>query len=125
MNIITEFIILGEKNRGEMWKIPLKQPDFEICIKKIGMPEDKIRFWVRLSKDTMRKDINGKITGYKYVIVEKSKKGSFTWSRYDTWFREDDNASFKYMGELKATEEEIKDHYYQIELKKDIEKYNL
>lgn len=67
-----------EDNRGEMWKVPLKEPDFEICIKKIGMPEDRIRFWVLLSKDTMKKYINGKVNDYKYAIIEKYKKGNFT-----------------------------------------------
>lgn len=114
-----------EDNRGEMWKVSLKPPDFEICLKKIGMPEDKIPFWIKLSEDTMKKDLNRKFVDYSHVIVQKLKKGGFTWSRCDEWFRGEDNASFKYKGELNATEEEIRDYWYQIELEKDTNKYNL
>lgn len=116
-----------EDNRGEMWKLPLKKPDFYICLNKVEMPEDQQNFWKRSLDDGMyQKDIHRNFhPEIKYMILQRSNTGYFTWSRCDKFFHDESNASFIYKGEMKVTDEEVKEYYYQIELKKDANKYNL
>lgn len=116
-----------EDDRGEMWKIPLKKPDFYICLNKVEMPNDQQNFWKRsLDAGMYITDMNRKIdSNIKYMILQRSNTGYFTWSRCDKWFDEKDNASYIYKGEMKVTHDEIEDYNYQIELNADANKYNL
>lgn len=114
-------------DRGQMWKIPLKKPDFYICLDKVEMPKDQQTFWKRsLDNGMFVKDINRKIDdSITHMILQRSFTGYFTWSRCDKYWTDGDNASYRYMGEMKVTPEEIDEYNYQIEMEKDAKKYNL
>lgn len=116
-----------EESKGKMWKVPLKMPDFLVILKKLGMDEEQLKKWKHMhSLKTFIKDWNNKIhDSIKYVIVQKSEKDYFTWSMCDRWFRNEDNASYKYMGELEATPEEIQEYWDEIDMKNQANKYNI
>ena len=116
--------------KGKKWKLPLKMPDFIICLKKIGMDDHTLETWVRLHglKSFQKIEIgsNKKDPDITHIIIEKSEKDKFTWSPISSYInQEEDNFSFKYMGELIATPEDIKEYYDEIEMKKDADNYNL
>jgi hypothetical protein len=119
---------MGEYDeRGEMWLVPLHQPEFYICLRKLGMSDEKFEVWKNLyNKKVFQKDINyNPNIGVDHIVVEKSKKGTFTWSVANQWFNKEDNASFKYMGLMVVSSEEVKEYYDDIEMRDNANKYNL
>jgi hypothetical protein len=108
---------------GKKWKLSLKEPDFFVCLKKVGMPEDKILYWKALYKfGTFWNYLKGKHV--EYIILQQSPKNYFTWSSFQPYSLQDD-ASYEYMGELKATPEEIEEWIEEEEAKEMAKKYNL
>jgi hypothetical protein len=124
-----------EKPKGKKWKIPIKLPDFYICLKKAGMPDEQFKQWKNLHRSGLfSRNEKSRMPdpSIEYIILETSvprenyPNGYFTWSVLDKWYnQEEDNASFKYMGELKASDEEIKDWIDMEEAEKAAIKYNL
>ena len=40
---------MGEHDeRGERWLVPLHQPEFYICLRKLGMSDEKFEVWKNL-----------------------------------------------------------------------------
>lgn len=119
---------MGEHDeRGEMWLVSLHQPEFYISLKKLGMSDEKFEIWKNLyNKKVFQKDINyNPNIGVAHIVVEKSKKGTFTWSVANEWFNKESNASFKYMGLIVVSPEEIQEYYDEIEMRDNANKYNL
>ena len=121
MKYIKEYSEYDE--RGSKWKIPLKEPDFFICLRKVKMSEEIFERWKNLYrhkiflKDNYSLDKN-------YIILQQSPTGYFTWSPYELYSTRNDY-SYKYKGELKATPEEIQDWNEEQEAKEIAKKYNL
>ena len=107
---------------GKKWKVSLKDPNFFICLRKAGMTEEKIDYWKVLYKTkTFWKHYN---ENAEYIILQQSPKGYFTWSALEPFSLQDD-ASYDYMGELKATPKEIEEWIEEQEAKEPAKKYNL
>ena len=111
-------------NYGKKWKVPLKEPDFFICLHNAGINDEELKRWKHLYNMNIFHKTNSIEKKPKYIILNKWASGHFTWSELETYSLQD-NANFKYMGELEATPNEIKQWYEDIEMKKDMEKYNL
>lgn len=104
------------------WIISLKMPDFLLSLKKIGFLEKDIIYWLNLFKnDTFTE--GRKYPDRKTITISKNKNiGGFTWYWYPK--RESDHLS-EFMGEIVITPEEIQEYFNDIEIKKNVQKYNL
>jgi hypothetical protein len=116
--MITRFKLFESKY--QIWVIPLKMPDFIISLKKIGMNDKMINDWMRLYKNDVFTD-HGKYPDRKTITIRK-EGNVYTWY----WYPSTDGDEYtKFMGKLEYTPEEIQDYYYQIELEKDVNRYNI
>ena len=100
--------------KSKVWVVPLKEPHFEISLKKIGMTDNQINDWKRLYRNGVFKNLK--------TITLKYKDGGFTWYWYPT-SRSDDYTDF--MGKFEFTQDDIKKYYDELEFQKDIKNFNL
>ena len=112
-----------DQQRDQVWVVPLKMPDFLLSLHKIGMNDKNIGHWMHLHKIGVFTDYN-KFPDKKTITIQKHNeyKDSYTWYRYPS--TESDEYKI-FMGKLESTPKEIQDYYDDIELKKDVKKYNL
>ena len=87
------------------------------------MPENQITVWIRLRKNGVfsTKDPS---TNLETISLVKNPENEdyYTWYSYPTSESYENNI---FMGKLVCTPEEIQDYYDDIELKKDISKFNI
>ena len=114
--MITNFKLFEEKE-WQIWVIPIKMPCFAICLKKIGLRDNKILDWIHLLNV-------GVFTahGDRKTITIKKAGGSFTWYGHPST---EGNEYTDFMCRLECTTEEIQNYYDEIEFQKNVNKYNL
>lgn len=104
------------------WVVPLKMPDFIICLKKIGMNDKDINRWVRLYKNDVFTE-DGRYPDRETITIDKDLEyNSYTWFWYPIT-KSDEYHDFR--GKLECTPEEIQEYYDEIEMRNNIKKYNL
>jgi hypothetical protein len=115
--------------KPQKWVIPLKMPDFIISLKKIGVTD--IDRWVQLHRNKVFTD-HGEYPDRETITMRKERfksdnnkeKDGFTWD-WCPVTKDDENEYWTFMGKIECTPEEIKDYYDNIEISKNIDKYNL
>lgn len=110
-----------ENYEVQVWVVPLKMPDFIICLNKIGVKD--IDRWVQLHRYNVFTD-GKKYPTRKTITMRKDigRGNGFTWHEYPT-SKSSDYTQF--MGKLECTPEEIQEYYDNIEMEKRSKKYNL
>jgi len=134
--MITNFKIFENEDwnrmynvKGQKWVISLKMPDFIISLKKIRMND--IDRWSNLYRNKVFTEY-GKYPNRETITISKERyksnynneKDGFTWG-WCPVTKDDENDRWTFMGKIECTPEEIKDYYDNIEINKNIDKYNL
>ena len=86
------------------WKTTLKIPNFIISLRKIGVPEDKIKEYDQLFID---EDFEIFILN---LYNKKTNKCYWTYTKNSGFF----DLSYKYMGEIEINEYEIDSYKYNL-----------
>jgi hypothetical protein len=113
--------------KPQKWVISLNMPDFIISLKKIGVTD--INKWINLYHNKVFTDY-GEYPDRETITIRKERyksddnieEDSFTWYWYPA-SKSDEYTDF--MGKIECTPEEIKNYYDEIEINKNINKYNL
>lgn len=119
--MITEFKLFENKENRVFWKINTKMPYFKFALKKVGMDENEMKWWLNYFDEKEEDfDINPNI-GMDIILVRRYSPASllskedneyeWTWAKYDGSYLKEPG---RYMGEVNVEDYEI-----------DAEKYNL
>jgi len=95
------------------WKIYTRDPYLHIVLKNIGVSSDKIDEWFNSIRNQRIESI--------YFYHDYFNNGRDVWLWHDEFIPENNNKEIIFMGDAKATPEQIE----QFEIEKNIEKYNL
>jgi hypothetical protein len=108
-----------EEKEYQFWKIPLKLPDFLICLKKAGMPDERYEHFKHLHKNNVffkkrwyDSEYDKSVT---HIILVRHPDGAFTW----------DDAYESNVPKMKITQEDIQDWKDMEAAKLAAKKYNL
>jgi len=116
-----------KSNIKNVWVIPIKMPDFEISLRKIGMNDIDIVRWLQHNRNNIFTD-RGKFPNIKTISINKSVDDNVNDYNVFTWFPAEITKSSEYyifMGKIEITSEEIKEYYDKIEIEKNLKKFNL
>lgn len=104
------------------WIIPLKKPEFYVALRKLGIEGGELRGWENRRKSNLffLGTYSKPLPNAKHIVMRKHEKGGFTWSSYD-----DNKENFEGVEKIKVSKKEIKEYKLQIEMEKEINKYNL
>lgn len=110
-----------------VWIVPIKMPDFEIALWKIGMNEKDIMRWIGLNKLDVFTD-HGKYPNRETITMSKDSEYNVSDSNVFTWYWFPTSESSEYyifMGKIEITTNDIQEYKNYLEMKKNAKKYNI
>ena len=110
-----------------VWVVPIKMPDFEIALWKIGMNDEDIIKWKHLNKVEVFTD-HGKYPNNETITMSKDVEDDVGDYNVFTWYSYPTSESSEYtifMGKIEITQKDIQDYDDYLEMKKNASKYNL